>query len=382
MKLSCQIIKLISFVVILVCGCEKDNEDQQFLSSEFIADGYYSGDYWPTDGWRTCNPEEVGIDSEKLKELNEEILLLLKLHINIHSVLIVRNGYIVAEQYYSGDYGAESLHPVHSCTKSLTSALIGIAIDRKYIQDENSIVTSFFPEYNIDNLTEAKQKITIKHMLTMSAGLEWHEMDYHLNNERNTINQWTSSNDRVKFVLDKPMVADPGEMYNYNTGISHVLSAIIKKSTGIRADSFALENIFRPLGIKKYNWLVDKQGVAHGGSGVSLLPRDMAKFGYLYLRNGIWDGKQIIPQEWIEKSHAKHIRRNDIPDYYYGYQWWVSPENSYSAVGYGGQWITIFPEQNLVVVFTNQFIEGDDFQWSTAERLVKCYILPSIMRDL
>jgi CubicO group peptidase (beta-lactamase class C family) len=212
----------------------------------------------------------------------------------------------------------------------------------------------------------------------MSAGLVWHELDYLYDDERNTFNQWESSNDRVKFVLDRPMVAVPGEKYTYNTGISHVLSAIIKKSSGIRADSFALENIFRPLGIKKYYWPVDMNGVAYGGYGVMLTPRDMAKFGYLYLKEGTWNGEQIIPQNWVEKSQTKMIKRNDIPDYYYGYHWWVSDENSYSAVGFGGQWITIFPGLNLVVVFTNQFDDGDNFQWSIPEGLVKNYILPSI----
>ena len=378
MKVYFQIIPIALIIIILVCSCEKDNENQFYPSSEFIAKGYYSGEYWPTEGWRTCRPEEVGMSSEKLKELNDEILLLLKLHIDINSVIIVKNGYIVAEQYYSSEYGIDSLHSIYSCTKSFTSALLGIAIDRGYISDENALVTSFFSEYDIENLTDDKQQITLKHMLTMSAGLEWHELDYLYNDARNTFNQWTLSSNRVKFVLDRPMVAVPGEKYTYNTGISHVLSAIIQKSTGIRADSFAVENIFRPLGIEKFYWPIDKQGVAHGGGGVWLLPRDMAKFGYLYLKKGMWNGEQIVPQEWVEISQMKLIKRNDIPDYYYGYHWWVSNENSYSAVGFGGQWITIFPGQNLVVVFTNQFTDGDSFQWSTAERLVESYILPSI----
>lgn len=378
MKVYFQTLTLALFIIIFVCSCEKENGNQPYPSSEFISKGYYSGDYWPTEGWRTCKPEEVGMNSEKLKELNEEILLLLKLHIDIHSVLIIKNGYIVAEQYYSDKYGPDSLHPVNSCTKSLTSALIGIAIDKQYIQDENILMTGFFPEYNIENLTNDKQKIALKHMLTMSAGLDWHELDYRYNDERNTFNQWASSADRVRFVLDRPMTAVPGEKYTYNTGISHVLSAIIKKSTGVRADSFALENIFKPLGIERYYWPIDTHGVAYGGNGVRLLPRDMAKFGYLYLKKGMWNEEQIVPQEWVEISQMKLIKRNDIPDYYYGYHWWVSNENSYSAVGFGGQWITIFPGQNLVVVFTNQFTDGDDFQWSTPERLVKSYILPSI----
>jgi CubicO group peptidase (beta-lactamase class C family) len=359
-------------------ACEKDNNNQPFPSSDFISEGSYSGDYWPTERWRSCKPEEVGMNPEILKELNEEILLLLKLNVDIHSVIIVKDGYIVAEQYYSDNYGIDSLHPIYSCTKSITSALMGIAIEKNYIADENALVTGYFPEYEIETLNEDKQHITLKHMLTMSAGLEWYEMEYPYDDEKNTYNQWAVSGDRVKFVLDRPMVAKPGDEYSYNTGISQVLSAIIKKSTGIRTDSFAVENVFAPLGIKRYRWSIDLNGVAFGGNGVRLSPRDMAKFGYLYLRNGMWDGDQIVPQEWVELSHIKHIERKYIPGYYYGYHWWVSSENSYSAVGYGGQWITIFPEHDLVIVFTNLFTDGNDFQWSIPERLISSYILPSL----
>ena len=378
MRINLKILSLAILIFILVFGCEKEKENQPFPSSEFISKGNYSGDYWPTEGWKTCTPEEVGMNSEKLKELNEEILLLLKLHIDINSVLVVRNGYIVAEQYYSDDYGIETLHPIYSCTKSVTSAMIGIAIDRQYIPGENTLITGFFPEYKIENMTNDKQKITLKHFLTMSAGFDWNEMDYPYDDNRNTLIHWVTSDDWVKFVLDRPMVAVPGEKYTYNTGISHVLSAIIKKSTGIRADSFALENIFRPLGIVNYFWPIDNKGVAYGGHGLRLTPRDMAKFGYLYLNEGIWDGKQVVPQGWVERSQVRQIKRNDITDYFYGYQWWVSTDNSYSAVGARGQWITIIPEKSLVVVFTNQFDDGDGFQWSIPERLVKNYILPSI----
>jgi CubicO group peptidase (beta-lactamase class C family) len=380
MKIYKRLITLALLLIIFVYSCEKESSYQPFPSSNFISNGSYSGDYWPTEGWRTCRPEEVGMDSDKLKEVNEEILLLLKLHVDINSVLIVKNGYIVAEQYYSDDYGIDSLHSVYSCTKSFTSALLGIAIDQQYISDVNALVTGFFPEYEIENLTEDKQQITLNHMLTMSAGLEWYEMEYLYEDERNTYRQWVSSADRVKFVLDRPMVAIPGEEYSYNTGISQVLSAIIKKSTGIRTDSFALKKIFEPLGIKRYYWPIDMNGVASGGNGLRLMPRDMAKFGYLYLKNGMWNGSQIVPQEWVEVSQKKLIKMKYIPDYYYGYHWWVSNENSYSAVGYGGQWITIFPEYDLVIVFTNQFTDGNNFQWSTAERLVKSYIIPSINR--
>ncbi|MFC2104899.1 serine hydrolase domain-containing protein [Bacteroidota bacterium] len=372
-----KIFLVIAFIFIFQ-GCQEEEIFPQFSSGNFISTGSYDGSYWPTLGWRTCKPEEVGMSSNKLAELNDEIKLLLRLHIDINSVIIVKDGYIVAEQYYSEYYNKDSLHSIYSCTKSITSALIGIAIDQNYITDVNEKMVSFFPNYNIENLSTEKQNISLENMLTMSAGLEWYEMEYTYNDERNTFSQWDLSDNRVKFVLDRPVIASPGEEYSYNTGVSHVLSSIIKNSTGERTDSFAVRNLFTPLGINNFYWPLDAQDIPYGGHGMRLTPRDMAKFGYLYLNNGNWDGNQIISQNWVELSQQKHIERKYIPDYYYGYHWWVSDDNYYSAVGSRGQWITIVPEYDLVVVFTNRFNNNISLQYETPERLLNTYILPAI----
>ena len=369
---------LTALLLLVFSGCEKEEAGGPFPSDDFLAEGSYLGPYWPTAGWRYCRPEEVGMDSEKLKELNEEILLLLELHIDVNSLLIIKDGYVVAEQHYSQDYSADSLHPVFSVTKSLSSALLGIAIDEGYISNENALMTDFFQDYEIANLSPAKQSITLKHLLTMSAGFEWYELEYPYGDERNTFYNFARSTDRVQFVLDRPMSADPGIEYSYNSGVSHLLSAVIQESTGVRSDSFALEHIFQPLGIEDYFWPIDAQGVAFGGYGAWMLPRDMARFGYLYLKDGQWEDEQIVPAEWVDISQQKHMERKYIADNYYGYHWWVSDNDYYSAVGYGGQWIIVVPERELVVVFTNTFVEGDHLQWSTPERLLTTYILPAI----
>ncbi len=367
-----------TIILLLLLSCQKDEVEQPFPHDDFISTGEWQGEYWPTDGWRTCRPEEVGMDSKKLKELNEEVQILLKLHIDVQNIVIIKDGYIVAEQYYSDEYGADSLHRIYSCTKSITSALLGIAIDKGYIQNVNSRMIDFFPEYEIENLTPKKQQITLEHLLTMSAGLEWYEMEYRYNDERNTYRSFVESENQVRFVLDRPMVAAPGEEYSYNTGISHVLSSIIQKTTGVRADSLALEYLFNPLGIENYYWPLDAHDVAYGGNGIRLTSRDLAKFGYLYLKNGMWDNNRIVSENWVINSQQKHIARKYIPDYYYGYHWWISNKNYYSAVGFAGQWLIIVPEQNLVVVFNNQFTDGDNFQWVTPERLLSSYIIPAI----
>ena len=371
-------IALLLGILIPFTGCEKYDDDPVFPASAFIAEGVYQGAYWPSSGWRSCAPDEVGMDPKKLKELNEEVRLLLEMNIDIHSILIVKDGYIVAEQYYSDEYGPDDLHRVYSCTKSLTSALLGIASGKGLLGGLDQLMVDFFPEYEIANMSDEKAAINIEHLLTMSAGLEWYELEYPYGDARNTFRDWSDSGGGVKYVLDRPMIAAPGEDYSYSTGTSHILSGILQKISGVRADSFALENLFTPLGIEEYYWPIDQQGIAFGGSGVRLRPRDMARFGYLYLNNGNWDGTQIVPESWVQASQEKHMERKYIPDSYYGYQFWVSDYDTYSAVGFGGQWITIVPQDNLVVVFNNSFVEGDGLQWNTPERLLTTYILPSL----
>lgn len=369
---------VLGLLLLFYSACEKYDDDPIYPASDFISEGSYQGEYWPTETWRRCAPEEVGMDPMKLKELNEEIRLLLEMHIDIHSVLIIKDGYIVAEQYYSDNYGPDSLHFIASCTKSITSALYGIALEKAYLSGLDQRMLDFFPDYEILNRSDQKESITLEDLLTMSSGLEWYEMDYPYGDNRNTFRQWINQGGGVQFVLDRPMVAAPGYLYSYNTGASHVLSGILQRATGVRTDSFALEQLFKPLGINRYYWPVDGQGIAYGGSSTRFTPRDMARFGYLYLKEGLWDGKQIVSKEWVEKSQQKHIKRKYIEDYFYGYHWWVSDQNTYSAVGYAGQWITVVPEQNLVVIFTNDFAEGENLQWNTPERLLNTYIIPAI----
>jgi CubicO group peptidase (beta-lactamase class C family) len=183
--------------------------------------------YWPTEAWRSCEPEEVGMDPRKLKELNEEIRLLLEMQIDFQSIVIVKDGYIVAEQYYSDEYGPEDLHRIYSCTKSLTSAMIGIAIERGLIGSVQDKMTEYFPDHEFQNMSSDKENITLHHLLTMSAGLEWYELEYPYGDERNTFRQWANDGYSLGFVLDQPSVAPPGEEYSYSTGISHLLSGIL-----------------------------------------------------------------------------------------------------------------------------------------------------------
>ena len=318
------------------------------------------------------------MDEEKLGKMNEEFAILLELHAAMHSVIVIRKGYIVAEQYYSEEYSKDSLHRIYSCTKSFTSAALGIAMDEGYLSSVDQKIVDFFPEYTLENPDPQKNEITIHDFLTMSAGLEWKEIDYPYDDDRNSYNLWMASDDHVKYVLDRPLAYPPGSQYDYNTGISHVLSAIIGKTTGTRTDEYVRDHIFEPLGISDYYWPRDNQGIPYGGTGLRLKPRDLAKFGYLYLKNGMWEGEQVVPEAWVTASIQPYIQRRYITDYYYGYQWWIDPDGSFSAVGYAGQWLFVVPEHDLVVVFNNNFDESEWLQVSTPARMMEEYILPAV----
>jgi CubicO group peptidase (beta-lactamase class C family) len=367
---------IVSLFLLLPFSCENYDDDPVYPASDLIGEGDYKGTYWPTDGWRTCHPREVDMDPKILKELNQEVRLLLELQVDFQNLLIVKEGYIVAEQYYSDEYGPDDLHRVFSCTKSLVSACVGMALDKGMLNSLEQRMVDFFPDKDIQHLDPGKADITLAHLLTMSSGMEWNEIGYLYSDERNTYRQWGNAGWGVDFVLNQPMEASPGTDYAYSSGTSHVLSAIVQEATGTRCDSFALKHLLTPLGINKFYWPVDEKGVAIGGSGVRLRPRDMARFGYLYLMNGKWEDEQLLPEDWVLDSQEKHMPRKYIPDQWYGYQFWVN-DGYYSAVGFGGQWIMIVPQHDLVVVFNNAFDEGDPTQWETPERLLTNYIIPA-----
>jgi CubicO group peptidase (beta-lactamase class C family) len=319
------------------------------------------------------------MDEGLLEDMNEDISDLVELGYNIHSVLIVRKGYLVAEQYYSRYFDQELFHKLYSCTKSVISALVGIAISEGYISGTDAKMIDYFQEYEIENLNQQKQSISLEHMLTMSAGLDWNELDYLYSDPRNNYYQWTRSDDWIQYILDRPMEYAPGAVQDYNSGLSELLSVIIQKTSGIRADSFAVEKLFSPLGIDAFYWSTNPEGYTRGGSGLRMSPRNMAKFGHLYITQGKWGERQILPADWIQESGNPYLFSQHMTNFSYGYQFWVSDWDSmYTAHGFGGQWIMIVPEHDLVVVFNNHFNEGEGDEWITPIRLYNEYIVPSI----
>lgn len=306
-------------------------------------------DYWPTDGWQVSTPAAQNMSETRLDAMTVHIK---DEGFTIDSILIVRNGYIVFEQYLNPDYNQDSLRPIFSCTKSVLSALIGIAIDKGYIDSVDQKILDFFPNQTVANLDSRKENLTIKHLLTMTSGLEWHEFDVSYGAPNNSFTQLVTSPNWVQFVLDRPMVAAPGEVWNYNSGEFHLLSALLQNVTGLSTEDFAIDSLFAPLGIVDAFWQTDSHGIPFGGSGLELTPRSMAKFGFLYLNNGTWGAQQLIPKDWVAISTSSYSSVDTSTDYCYG--WWRKPDlHAFYALGFAGQFIFVIPQYDLVVVFAS-----------------------------
>lgn len=319
----------------------------------------WTPDYWPTDGWRFSFPEAQGMLSSHLIAMNN---FLNTYQYRLDSILIVRNGYIVYEDYPTG-HTETMRHALFSCTKSVASAVTGIALGQGYFNDTQDHLLDFFPGRSYDNPDPRKEAITVENLLTMKAGFEWDEWS--------DVFRLMSSLDALQFVLDLPMATTPGTTWVYNDGASHLLSCIVNATTGRFTGEFAQEFLFDPLGINNVYWDADFTGVHFGGFGLHLTSKDMAKFGYLYLNNGTWDGEQIIPSSWVEASiRVNHTTGSNLG---YGYQWWINPDwEAFSARGYLGQRIHVLPNENLVVVFT---ASGSQAHY---DDLIEDYILPAV----
>ncbi|MFW9965328.1 MAG: serine hydrolase domain-containing protein [Candidatus Sifarchaeia archaeon] len=327
-------------------------------------------DYWPTNEWLNTTPEEQGLDSKTLNHIDETII---DNNIEVDSVIIIKNGYIVYEKYYR--YWSQYMaHTIQSCTKSFMSALIGIAIDMGYIDNVSQRVVDFFPNYTIDNWDPRKENITLEHLLTMSSGLEFHEVDLPYEEPENDLFAMYRSDDMWEYVLDRPMLNDPGEVWSYNSGGIELLGGIIEQTTGYSIVDFAEEFLFDPIGIDYYSWWrVPASGQYGCGGGLNLRPRNMARFGFLYLNEGNWNGTQVISSEWVNISTEMYHDTGSW--YHYGYTWWGVPGHSfYEATGHYEQKIYVLPEEDIVAVFTGNIQDED---WHPSDYFVIEYVIPA-----
>ena len=295
---------------------------------------------WPTLGWKTSTPEEQGVDSMKLAEVMDELL---NSNLRVHSVLVVRNGHIVLEANFY-PFQPNGLHDLASVTKAITATIIGIAINKRFIQDVHQPILDFFPDYKIKNVDERKKSMLLEHLLSMRDGIQCIASPSEI-----TLMQMLFSPNFVQFMLDLPMEAEPGTRYRYNSGGVHLLSAVVSQATGQGTLEFAKKYLFGPLGISDMIWPVDPQGVNNYGWGdLRLRARDLAKIGYLYLKNGLWQGNKILPEGWMAQATKKYTQFDDGNGY--GYQFDIHTDGSYSKSGRGGQFLHVIPARNMVVV--------------------------------
>ncbi len=308
----------------------------------------------PVEGWQVSAPEEQGFDSAKAAE---GLLAIKENGTLIHSLMVIRNDSVILDAYFY-PYDGSTYHDLASVTKSVMTTLIGIAADQGKLSLDDPML-SFFPDRQISNRDERKEKITVRHLASMSSGLECDPMIDEI-----TMNEMRASEDWVQFALDRRVVREPGTDFAYCGLNMHLLSAILQQVTGMSALEYAQQNLFGPLGITNVYWPADPQGVTHGWGDLCLQPHDMAKLGSLFLHQGEWEGRQIVSPQWVQSALQSHVQgTGKIEDY--GYGWWIGqPENEpeFLATGNGGQKIKVYPRLNLIVVTT-----GGGFEYSEIE---------------
>ncbi len=338
-------------------------------------------DYWPTIEWRTAEPKDLGMRPDRLFAVDKALRSRYK---SINGIVVVRKGYIAFERY-NNSFGPDDTHHVTSVTKSILSALIGIAIDAGYIKRVDQPVLDFFPEYIPGDNDLQKRTLTIRHLLTMTAPFAWQS-----GVRSEPLDRLRRQRDWVQFILN--LLGQNGRpgTFQYNSIGAHLLSAIITRTTGICAREFANQYLFRPLGMREIpdypmksyttdevfgknvaGWIKDPGGNTAGGWGLTTTPRDMARFGWLYLNHGIWDNRQLISKKWIGASIAPNSNE-------YGYLWWLRGKgNSFTfyAAGHGGNHIYCIPGKDLVVAIASKLAGRPHDRWLLLE---EC-IIPAII---
>ena len=338
---------------------------------------------WPTRGWAVSSPEAEGLDGAVLDKLDAEFASGARGQIT--GMLVIRNGKVVIDKshkhdfvrlfegrdpvrgpynYYDPDwypfYRHGRLHTMQSVSKSVTSALIGIAIGRGDLPGTDVKLMPYLAgDFRVPDADPRRNDLTLKHLLTMTSGIKWDESTVAYTDPANSCAGMEKSDDWIQFVLNQPLVAAPGATFVYNSGVTELLSQVIKKVTGKQADEYAAEHLFAPLGITDTFWKRTPKGLSDTEGGLYLTARDLAKIGYLYLHDGVWNGRRLLPEGWVKASTTPLVdtRPGQPRSRKYGYQWWVLPygdgsRQAYAALGYGGQRLIVVPEHQLIAVFT------------------------------
>lgn len=301
------------------------------------------------NGWEFDAPENHNMDPDVFTRLHTALA-----DSSVYAMVTAKDGVII-DEYYQDGYDEKSLFALHSCSKSFTSALVGIAIEQGAIDGVDDPLSQYLPQ--VLRLDDAvKRQLTLRHLLTQTSGLEWYEWG----GGRSNWSEFRAAPNWVDYILGRRMVTQPGSSFNYSTGNTHLLSAALERATGMSALEYGRMYLFEPLGMDSVIWGTDPQGVIDGGNGISMTARDAARFGQLYLDGGVWNGEQIIPAGWLEESTAVQNAGPGGRTGEYGYQWWVRPfgagnYSAYYAFGAWGQYIFVVPELELVTVIASRY---------------------------
>jgi CubicO group peptidase (beta-lactamase class C family) len=339
------------------------------------------------DGWTTAMPSDVGLDAAVIRDMvraviDDELAL-------THGVLVARHGKLVVEEYFYG-FAADTWHDMRSASKTLASTLVGLAVQEGRISGALELALPFFSEYRqYENWDERKARITVRDLLTMSSGLDANDSDPRSVASEGAYQSQTARPDWIKLALDAPMIADPGSQPLYGGANPLILGGILEEALREPVEWFAHRTLFEPLGIEHYKFFLDPTGVLYMGGGLHMRPRDMAKFGQLYLDGGVWQGRRLLPEAWIQESWGRYGRLAplDRNGHEYGYLWWhhryevgESVVETVEARGNGGQYIFVAPSLELVVVITaGNFRTGKTRQ---PEEILRRYILPAVLGTL
>ncbi len=359
-----------------------------------------------SDGWKTAPADSLGVDAKRLAALTTALDSWPEL--GVHAILIERSGKLIYEEYFDGfderwgaprgrvSMGRDSLHDLRSVTKSVVSALAGIAVGEGAIKSLGQPVVEWFPEFPELNTAE-RRRVTLEHVLAMTSGLEWNEAIPY-SDPRNDEIRMTNNPQPLRFALSRAFTHEPGSEYNYNGGLVQVVAAVIERAVKMPIEEYARTRLFEPLGIDSVEWVGDLAGMPAAASGLRLRARDMAKFGSLYLHGGEWNGRRILPASWVELSTRRQFpfaretgrdrsrgMREDGGAFGYAYFWWYScyptPHGlieARNAVGNGQQRIFVLPGLDMVVTILsgryNDFTTGN----TLGTRILRDHVIPAV----
>lgn len=343
-----------------IIGCSTTTPVAAPLES-YIANGTNIGPYWPTKGWKSCDPEAVGMDSQRLALAMEYAATP---EFNTEGIAIIKNGYIVAEAYL-GEFKPDSQHISNSMAKSFSSALIGIAIDKGLISSVDEKLCRYYETWDCDNPDDLRSRITLRHAMTLTTGLEWHEDWSTWDLKTNDALKMAVSGQFMEYVSSRAGLHEPGSQFLYSTGDPMLLSKVIQDTTGMTVFEFAKQQLFEPLNMGEIIWAKDEDGYTATSHGMYATLRDYAKFGFLFLNKGRWEDRQIVSEKWVAQSTQTDPSVNMWKAY--GYLWHVNlpfrlkgkdgatdtdaiPADGYMAEGVQGQHIIIIPSKHLVIV--------------------------------